>query len=271
MDMVSFATVFLLLGVGVGVGFASGLLGIAGGVILIPILLELAILMKIPPDIAVKMAFGSSLLVGFFTSISGSVQHWKNHNIRWRDAILLSLSGALGALLGSSVSSCLSSDVLKPLFGIAALFAAFILLFRSQAHEKNEPRHIAALLLVCVGAVIGSLSSLVGLGGGIMLIPFLVILLTYPPHLAAGTSGAVIPLIAASGAAGYIIHGWSIENLPPFSLGYVNIFFVICISITSIPAAPWGAKAAAKIRGAWLNICFAGLLVWVALKMFGIT
>ena len=270
MDMVSLPIISLLLVVGIGVGFASGLLGIAGGVILIPILLEIENFMGISPDIAVKMAFGSSLLTGFFTGLSGSVQHGKNHNIRWRDAIWLSVSGALGALAGSSVSSYLSGAVLKPLFGVAALLAAFLLLFRSQLYERNEPRHISAVPLVCIGGFIGSLSSLVGIGGGIMLVPFLVILLAYPAHLAAGTSGAVIPLIAVSGAAGYIIHGWTVENLPPFSLGYVNLFFVLCVSTTSIIAAPWGAKAAVKMRGPWLKLCFSGLLIWVALRMFGI-
>ena len=270
MDMVSFPIISLLLGVGIGVGFLSGLLGIAGGVILIPVLLKIENLMGIPPDIAVKMAFGSSLLTGFFTSLSGSIQQWKNHNICWRDAIWLSVSGALGAQLGSSISSYLSGAVLKPLFGVAALLAAFVLLFRSHLYEKNEPRHISAFLLFCIGGLIGSLSSLVGIGGGIMLIPFLVILLAYPAHLAAGTSGAVIPLIAVSGTTGYIIHGCSVENLPPFSLGYVNFFFVLCVSATSIMIAPWGAKVATKIRGTWLNLCFSGLLIWVALKMFGI-
>jgi uncharacterized membrane protein YfcA len=268
--MVSFTIISLLLAVGIGVGFVSGLLGIAGGVILIPVLLEIENLLQISSDIAVKMAFGSSLLTGFFTSLSGSVQHWKNNNIRWHDAIWLSVSGALGALAGSSISSCLSGAVLKPLLGIAALFAALTLLFRPQSCEKNEPRHLPAPFLIGIGSTIGVLSSLVGIGGGIMLIPFLIILLSYPARLAAGTSGAVIPLIAVSGAAGYIFHGWSIENLPPFSLGYVNIFFVICVSATSILAAPWGAKAAVKIRGVWLNYCFAALLVWVALKMFGV-
>jgi uncharacterized membrane protein YfcA len=270
MDMISLTTIVLLLATGVGAGFVSGLLGIAGGVILIPLLLEIENLVKISPDIAVQMAFGSSLLTGFFTSLSGSVQHRKNHNIRWRDAIWLSISGSLGALAGSFVSSYLSGAVLKPLFGVAAILAAFILLFRSQTCEKAESRHVAAPLLVCAGGVIGALSSLVGLGGGIMLVPFLIILLSYPTRLAIGTSGAVIPLIAISGATGYIIHGWGIETLPPFSMGYVNLFFVLCTSTTSILAAPWGVKAAVKIRGPWLNLCFAGLLVWVALKMFGI-
>ena len=270
MDMVSFSTASLLLGVGIGVGFVSGLLGIAGGVILIPFLLEIENLIGISPDIAVKIAFGSSLFTGFFTNLSGSAQHWKNHNIRWRDAILLSVSGALGALLGSSISSYLSGAILKPLFGIAALLAAFIMLLLSRTYERNEPRNIAAPLLVCIGSFIGILSSLVGIGGGIMLIPFLIVFLRYPSRLAAGTSGTVIPLIAISGAIGYIVHGWTRENLPPFSLGYVNLFFVLCVSTTSMIAAPWGAKAAAKIRSTWLTVCFAGLLIWVALKMFGL-
>jgi len=269
MDMISLPVISLLLGVGIGVGFFSGLLGIAGGVILIPVLLKIANLMGISPDIAVKVAFGSSLLTGFFTSLSGSIQQWKNHNIRWSDVTWLSVSGALGALVGSSISSFLSGAVLRPLFGVAALLAAFILLFRSQIHERNEPRHLPALFLVCIGGFIGFLSSLVGIGGGIMLIPFLVIMLAYPVHLATGTSGAVIPLIAISGATGYVFHGWTVENLPPFSLGYVNLFFALCVSATSIIAAPWGAKVATKIRGRWLNLCFSGLLIWVALKMFG--
>ena len=119
------------------------------------------------------------------------------------------------------------------------------------------------------GGSIGTLSALVGIGGGVILIPFMTLLLGYPPRQAVGTSAAVIPMIVFSGALGYIVHGWGVSGLPAFSAGYVNLWFVLCISISSVLVAPLGAKVGTRLHGKWLNRLFAMLLVFVALKMFG--
>ena len=269
MELVSWSMVLILLGVGVGVGFISGLLGIAGGVILVPALLNIESILGIPVDTAVKMAFGSSLLTGFFTSVSGTWQHHREGNVRWHDAVPLAMAGTVGALIGSTVSSYLPGAVLKPLFGVAVMAVAVILVFRSEQEESAASTRHPLVIMSFVGGSIGVLSALVGIGGGVMLIPFLTLLLGYPPRQAVGTSAAVIPLIALSGAIGYIVHGWGESGLPAFSVGYVNLWFVLCVSLSSMLVAPLGAKVGTRLHGKWLNRLFALLLIFVAFKMFG--
>lgn len=269
MELVSWPMVLILMGVGVGVGFISGLMGIAGGVILIPALLKIQSLMGgIPPDTAVKVAFGTSLLTAVLTTSSGTWQHHRENNVCWHDAMALSLSGIAGALVGSTISSYLSGAVLKPLFGAAVLAVAVILALRSEAKGNIRCEKHPVGGIIAVGGLIGTFSALVGIGGGIMLMPFLTLVLGYSSHRAVGTSGAVIPLVALSGAIGYIVHGWGESGLLPFSAGYVNLFFVLCVSVSSMLTAPLGARAGAKLHGRWLNRLFAALLVLVALKMF---
>lgn len=258
------------MGVGVGVGFISGLMGISGGVILVPALLKIQSLLGMHPDLAVKVAFGTSLFTGFFTSLSGAWHHHREQNVCWPDAIALSLSGTAGALFGATISAYMTAAVLKPLFGIVVLAVAFILAFRSEHYEYDRCETHSFILMLVVGAAIGTLSALVGIGGGVLLMPFLTLVLGYSPRRAIGTSGAVIPLIVLSGAAGYVVHGWGLKGLMPFSAGYVNLFFVLCVSATSILLAPLGAKIGTRLHGKWLNRLFAALLVFVALKMFGL-
>jgi len=268
-ELVSWSMILILMGVGVGIGFISGLMGIAGGVVLIPVLLKIQSLMGgIPPDTAVKVAFGTSLLTGVLTTSSGTWQHHRKNNVCWHDAMALSGAGIAGALVGSTISSYLSGAVLKPLFGVTVLAVAVILVLRSEREVSERCERHPLGGIIAVGASIGTLSALVGIGGGVMLMPFLTLVLGYSPQRAVGTSGAVIPLVALSGAIGYIVHGWGESGLLPFSAGYVNLFFVLCVSVSSMLTAPLGAKVGIKLHGRWLNRLFAVLLVLVALKMF---
>ena len=269
MELVSWSMVLILLGVGVGVGLISGLLGIAGGVILVPALLNIESILGIPVDLAVKMAFGTSLLTGFFTSVAGTWQHHRDDNICWHDAIVLSLAGTAGALFGSTISAYMTAAVLKPLFGVAVLAVAVILTLNIRPQESAGCERHPLLGNLFVGGSIGIISALVGIGGGVMLVPFLTLVLGYPPRRAVGTSGAVIPLIVLSGAIGYVVHGWDESGLPAFSAGYVNLWFVLCVSFSSMLVAPLGAKVGSRMHGKWLNRLFAILLVFVAYKMFG--
>lgn len=269
MELVSWSMIAILMGVGIGVGFISGLMGIAGGVILVPALLKIENVLGVAPDMAVKVAFGTSLLAGFLTSLSGTWQHHREKNVCWRDALILSVSGTAGALSGATLSAYLTAAVLKPLFGTAVLVVAMILAFRPEPKENGRCERHPMTGMLLVGGAIGILSALVGIGGGVMLVPFLTLVLGYPPRRAVGTSGAVIPLIALFGAVGYVVNGWGIKGLIPYSAGYVNLFFVLCVSTTSMLVAPLGAKIGTRVHGKWLNWLFALLLIFVALKMFG--
>ncbi len=270
MELTSWPMIAILLGVGIGVGLISGFMGIAGGVILVPVLLKIESVLGVHPDMAVKVAFGTSLLTGFLTSLSGTWQHHRENNVCWRDALILSMAGTAGALCGATLSAYLTAAVLKPLFGTAVLVVALILTFRPEREESGRGERHPMTGMVLVGGAIGILSALVGIGGGVMLVPFLILVLGYQPRQAVGTSGAVIPLIALFGAAGYVVHGWGLKGLLPFSAGYVNLFFVFCVAATSMLTAPLGARVGTRLHGKWLNRLFALLLVFVALKMFGI-
>ena len=224
----------------------------------------------VPSVTAIRIAFGTSLLVILPTVISGTWFHSRRKAIHWRAAIILGLCGLAGALLGATLASYLPVDVLEKGFGGLILAAAIWMgLGIKVTAEEKRPRENLLLLASC-GFPIGVISGLTGLGGGAFIVPTLLLAFHFPMHIAIGTSVASIVFMSLGGVIGYIVNGIQVSDLLPYSIGYVNLPIWVCLATTSIPLAQLGTRAAHALPARQLMYVFVAFMVYVGLKMLGV-
>jgi uncharacterized membrane protein YfcA len=269
--MLTATHILILLATGAGTGFASGLLGIGGGAVMVPISYWLILAMNIHPDIAIRIAFGTSLLVILPTAISGSWRHNKKEAVRWKTALILGSSALVGGLVGASLAAHLPEKILTVGFGGLILAIAVWMglgIMPKLGRENAEPRENLGLVAAC-GFPIGIVSGLTGIGGGVLIVAVLVLALNFPMHAAVGTSVASIILASLGGIVGYIVNGLGVSGLLPYSLGYVNLPIWLCLAATSIPVAQLGARAAHTLPAKPLTYIFIAFMVYAGLEMIG--
>ena len=262
----------ILLAVGAGAGFASGLLGIGGGFIIVPVSYWIILAMGVSPDIAIRIAFGTSLLVILPTAISGTWRHNKKKAIRWKTALILGPCALVGALVGATLAARLPSEILELGFGGLVLAVALWMGLGSMPRlmrEAGEPRENLRLAAAC-GFPIGMVTGLTGLGGGVLIVPTLVLALNFPMHIAIGTSVASIIFASLGGITGYIVNGLEVPGLLPYSIGYVNLPIWLCLAATSVPMAQVGARAAHALPAKPLRYIFIAFMVYAGLRMIGV-
>jgi uncharacterized membrane protein YfcA len=260
------------LAVGAGAGFASALLGVGGGFIMVPISYWIILSMGISPDIAIKIAFGTSLLVILPTAISGTWRHNKKKAVRWKTALILGPCALVGAVFGATLAAHLPGEILEIGFGGLVLAVALWMglgLMPKLRRGDEEPRENFRLVGAC-GFPIGIVTGLTGLGGGALIVPMLVLALNFPMHIAIGTSVASIIFASLGGIVGYIINGLEVSGLLPHSIGYVNLPIWLCLAVTSIPLAQLGARAAHALPAKQLRYVFIAFMVYVGLKMIDV-
>ena len=270
--MLTATHILILLAAGAGTGFASGLLGIGGGAVMIPVSYWLIQSMGVSQDLAIKIAFGTSLLVILPTAISGSWRHNKKDAVRWRTALVLGACALAGALVGSTLAAHLPGETLEKGFGGFVLAMALWMglgMLPKFRKEDAEPREDLRLAAAC-GFPIGMVTGLTGLGGGVLIVPVLVLALSFPMHLAVGTSVASIILASLGGIAGYIVNGLGAPGLLPHSIGYVNLPIWLCLAATSIPMAQLGARAAHALPAKPLRYIFIAFIVYAGIEMIGV-
>jgi len=258
--------------VGAGAGFASGLLGVGGGFIIVPVSYWIILAVGISPDIAIRIAFGTSLLVILPTAISGTWRHNRKKAIRWKTALILGPCALVGALVGATLAAHISGKILEIGFGGLVLAVALWMglgLVPRLRREDEEPRENLGLVAAC-GFPIGIVTGLTGLGGGALIVPMLVLALNFPMHIAVGTSVASIIFASLGGTVGYIVNGLGVPGLLPYSIGYVNLPIWLCLAATSIPLAQLGARAAHALPAKQLRYIFIAFMVYVGLKMIGV-
>jgi uncharacterized membrane protein YfcA len=270
--MLTATQILILLAAGAGTGFASGLLGIGGGAVMVPVSYWLILTMNVPPDIAIRIAFGTSLLVILPTVISGSWRHNKKKAVRWKTALTLGSCALAGGLVGATLAAHLPEKILTAGFGglvlAIALWMGLGMVPRLRRGDE-EPRENLALVAAC-GFPIGMVSGLTGLGGGVLIVAVLVLALNFPMHVAVGTSVASIILASLGGIVGYIVNGLGVPGLLPYSLGYVNLPLWLCLAATSIPLAQLGARAAHALPAKPLTYIFIAFMVYAGLEMVGV-
>jgi uncharacterized membrane protein YfcA len=261
--------IITLLVTGVIVGFASGLLGIGGAFIMTPVQYMVYTSMGLPTDMAIKLAFGTNLLVVLPTAISGVWQHHRRGAVWWRAAIIMGCCSLAGALGGATIAAHLPGAALKMGFGALALAGATWMVTARLPKIEETPRS-NPWLWVGVALPIGLVTGLVGIGGGILVVPVMTLLLRFQMHRAVATSLAMMLFSSIGGVIGYIVNGLGVSGLPAYSVGYVNLQSWFLLAITSIGLAQVGAITAHRLPAKQLTYVFVALMFYVGLKMLGL-
>lgn len=268
MDLLSPQILALILSLGAFAGFLAGLLGIGGGVILVPLFLWLFPLIGFAPEAVVHSAFGTSLAIILPTAISSTYAHRQRGNVDWSMVVFLATGGVVGSLLGSSAAAVIPGSQLKLFFGLMQVVVSLKLLFYKQPYLPAEDiAYASQRSLFIVGTVGGFFSAFFGIGGGVIAVPLMLIFLRLPIHLAVGNSSALIVVSSFSAVSCYIWYGLDLPDLVPFSLGYVNLLVAALIAPLTIVFARLGVKCASRTSQTKLIKVFAVLLFCVGLKI----
>ena len=255
----------LLLCLGGLSGFLAGLLGIGGGVVLVPGLFFSLTALGFPPDHLMHVAIGTSLAIIIPTGMSSARAHWKRGSVRSELVKKIGIGIVFGVLAGTLIAGQVSGAGLNMIFAVSLVFLAGIMVAdpsRFQLGDRIPPQPWPGLM----GGVIGLLSSLMGIGGATVSVPYMTVY-NVPIHQAIGTAAMLGLLISIPAAAGFALIGVGQEGLPPFSLGYVNLMAFALVVPTAVLAAPWGAAAAHRVPVGALRRVFAGFITLVAARM----
>ena len=230
--------IFLYPLLGIAAGVLAGLLGIGGGLVIVPALLFIFSLENFPPGIIPHAAVGTSLATVAFTSMAAAYSHHLKGAVQWRVFSILAPGLIVGAFAGALIAHLMPGRLLKTCFGVFALLVA------AQIGFGVEPLSVRRLPrwpgLLSVGGAVGFISSIVGIGGGTITVPFLK-WCNVPIRNAIATSAACGLPIAIGGVVGFVLAGSEFAPLPA-STGYVYWPAVLGIAAGSLVAAPVGAR-----------------------------
>lgn len=254
-----------MLATGVVSGIAAGLLGIGGGAVIVPALSSALLWMGFDSDVVQHVAVGTSLAIIIPTGIMSARAHHKRGALDIEVFKLWAPFIVAGTFIGGLMAGWYSGDVLRIVFAVMAFVIAANIVFSFQTRlmghlHSSKPTHRGAAF------VVGYLSSLMGIGGGSLTVPTLVAF-GQTMHKAVGTSAAIGVAIALSGTLGFLISGWGVSDLPPLSVGYINIVALVLVGAMAAVCAPLGAALAHKLDQKTLKYVFAAFLVAVGLNM----
>jgi len=250
---------------GLCTGFLAGLLGIGGGMLMVPFITMIMSARGVAPALAVKMAIATSMATIIFTSISSVRAHHKRGAVRWDIVWRLAPGIVIGSLAGSLGVFALLKGAWLALF-----FALFVGFSATQMFLDKKPAPTRTLPgtpgLLGAGGLIGFLSGLVGAGGGFISVPFMT-WCNVVVHNAVATSAALGFPIALANVVGYIVAGQGVQDLPPGAVGYIFVPALAVIATASVLTAPLGAKAAHALPVKQLKRVFACVLYTLAAYM----
>ena len=249
-------------------GLAAGLLGIGGGLIIVPVLAVLFASLGFNTETLMHFAIGTSLSTIVFTSISSMWSHHQREAVLWPVVSAMTPGIVLGALAGALLAAFISSSGLGRFFGVFEILVAAQLIFGSQpaSHQALASRLMQSL----AGVMIGFLSAILGIGGGTLTVPYLV-WHRVDIRQAVGTAAACGLPVALAGAAGFMVAGLDVQSDPEFSTGFIYWPAALAITVVSVLFAPLGAWLAHTLPREILRRGFALLLLLLGLKMlFGI-
>ncbi|WP_426373167.1 sulfite exporter TauE/SafE family protein [Aliiroseovarius sp. PTFE2010] len=244
-----------LIGSSVLAGVLAGLLGVGGGIVLVPVLFWILAFVDFPADISMHLAVATSLSTIIFTSLSSARSHHSHGNVDVKILKLWAPGVVIGALGGGLAAKFVDADALKTIFGVIAVLVAInmmrknILVFRSALPESPATNGVISVLC-------GLFSALMGIGGGTLAVPILSSF-SVPIRKAVGTASAMGILIAVPATLGFIWAGWNVPNRPFGSLGYVNLIGTLIILPFTVGFAPVGASLSNRISTIWVKRCFA--------------
>jgi uncharacterized protein len=258
--------VMAIMATGAVAGILSGLLGVGGGIVIVPVLSWVFVLLSFPAGLSMKVAVATSLLTVAATAYSSARAHYKRGSVdtailkRWTPFM------ALGALGGGAVAGIVSGQVLLLIFACVALLVAWNM-------ARTQTRLLAPALPERFGAQpamagsVGFVSAMMGIGSGTLGVP-LMTAFGVPVHRAVGTAAALGMVIGIPASIAMIVAGLDVTGRPAFSLGYVNLIAVALILPLSIAFAPVGARIAHALEPVWIKRAFAVFLCLTSARMF---
>ena len=253
---------YLLLGAFAGV--MAGLLGVGGGLIIVPALAWIFQHQQIAETALMHLAIGTSLATIIVTSISSVRAHHQRGAVLWATVWRLTPGIIIGAWLGAAVADALSSFALQKVFAVFVLLMAAQMGFGAKPAPHRDLPKTAGML--AAGGAIGAVSAIVGIGGGSLTVPFLS-WCNVPIRQAVATSAACGLPIALAGALGFVVTGLNAPGLPAWSLGYVYGPALLGVALTSMLFAPLGARLAHTLPTEMLKKIFAAFLAVIGVKM----
>jgi uncharacterized protein len=268
MISMSLLQIGLLLITGLFLGFASGLLGIGGGIVMTPVQYWIYTSMGFSTDVAIKMAFGTTIAVILPTAISGVMIHNNRKAIVWRPAVVMGVFTFFGSIVGATLTAHIPGSALKTVFGALALISAVRMVLPKKAEVQKEP--VNNVWIWAAWAIpIGLLTGLLGIGGGIVVVPVLVMAMRFTMHKAVATSLGMMLFTSAGGIIGYIVNGQNVPGLPEHSLGYIFLPAWLILTISSVGMARLGAVVSHRLKARQLIYIFIALLFYIGLDMLG--
>jgi uncharacterized membrane protein YfcA len=256
--------ILALLAMGTAGGFAAGLLGIGGGMVLVPFVTMLFSARQFPPQLVVHMAIATALATILFTSMSSVRAHHAHGAVRWTIVWMLAPGILVGSWFGPWIAKQMNSSVLALSFSLFVAFSATqMLLGKKPAGSRELP---GAPGMFAAGGAIGVLSGLLGAGGGFISVPFMS-WCNVKIHNAVATSSALGFPIALAGTLSNIYFGMNTPGLPPYSLGFIYLPALAVIASASVMMAPLGARTAHRMPVQTLRKAFALVLYCLSAYM----
>ncbi|MGX4640778.1 sulfite exporter TauE/SafE family protein [Massilia sp. SYSU DXS3249] len=257
--------ILALLAMGAFGGFAAGLLGIGGGMVLVPFITMIFTARGVPDALVVHMAIATSLATIMFTSLSSVRAHHKHGAVLWHVVKLLAPGIVVGSMIGPWIGKQMNSSALAFFFGIFVAFSATQMLVNKKPAAARDLPGTPGMF--ATGGLIGILSGLVGAGGGFISVPFMT-WCNVRIHNAVATSAALGFPIALAGTLANIFYGWGEPGLPEYSLGFIYVPALLIIVAASMTMAPLGARTAHRMEVRQLQKVFAVILYALAAYMF---
>ncbi|SFG64375.1 hypothetical protein SAMN04488020_10372 [Palleronia marisminoris] len=247
-------------------GILAGLLGVGGGIVIVPALYFALSLTGMDPGQVMQVSVGTSLATIIFTSLSSSLGHYRRGAI---DFDLLKLWGPsilVGVVIGGILGGIVSGLTLIAVFASVALLVALDMILRGGG-EIDSPRSFSKPVWAFFGIIAGAISAMMGIGGGTVCVPLLNFL-GYEIRRAVGTSAAIGFIIGLPGAITYVLTGLGQDGLPPLSLGYVNLAAAAIIIPLTVLFARVGVAIAHRIPRRALRLTFGLFLLITSMRMF---
>ena len=256
--------IFIYLLLGAFAGVVAGLLGVGGGLIIVPVLVLVFKSQAFAEQLIVHLAVGTSLATIVFTSISSVRAHHQHGAVLWLVFAKLTPGIIVGALIGAVIADHMPTAVMRSFFGVFELIVATQMTLNLKPDASRQlPGRVG---MVATGSGIGAISAIVGIGGGTMTVPFLVWCNIAMRNAVATSSACGLP-IAVAGASGFMLTGWGETALPTYSSGYLYWPAFIGIVLASVVSAPLGARLAHRLPATQLKRVFAILLYILGIRM----
>jgi uncharacterized membrane protein YfcA len=247
-------------------GIIAGLLGVGGGIVMVPILFQTFVFLDVPASAQIHLSIGTSLAIISLTAMQSTRAHAKTGAVDFDILYRWAVPVIIGAGLGAYVARLIPAETLKGFFAIVVLILGLRMLIFPGAPNATA-RQLSRMIQALSASFIGFCSALMGIGGGTFSVPLLGFM-GRTVHQSVATSSGIGVLIAIPAAIGFIWAGWGVQGLPKFSYGYVNALAFAIMIPTTLIGAPIGARLAHKLDKRVLQLFFAAFLLLTSARMF---